>query len=157
MKKQFFYFIFFAAIFSIACNNSGKKEEKTVNTGDTGLADSLMQQVMDGHNEGMAKYGKIRAMQTELNRLVDSIDLLTSKSKEAVKSWKASLEDALNEVNSAKSGMDAWMESFNMDSAVNNIKERIKYLTEEKLKVDGIGEAIRKSLSKADSVLKMNH
>jgi transcriptional regulator NrdR family protein len=41
-----------------------------------------------------------------------------------------------------------------MDSAVSNIEQRIKYLTEEKLRVSKVKEAILNSLQKADSLLK---
>ena len=46
------------------------------------------------------------------------------------------------------------MEEFNMDSAVNNMEQRIKYLTEEKWKVANVKTAILTSLQKADSILK---
>lgn len=42
----------------------------------------------------------------------------------------------------------------NMDSALNNAEQRIKYLTDEKLKVGKVKEAILGSLQKADSLLK---
>ena len=46
------------------------------------------------------------------------------------------------------------MSEFNMDSAVNNMQERIKYLADEKWKVGKVKEAILGSLAKADSVLR---
>jgi Fe2+ or Zn2+ uptake regulation protein len=47
------------------------------------------------------------------------------------------------------------MDEFNVDSAIDNAKERIKYLEEEKLKVTKVKEAILSSLQKADSLLKV--
>ena len=46
------------------------------------------------------------------------------------------------------------MEEFNMDSAVNDAKQRIDYLGSEKLKVTKVKEAILNSLQKADSLIK---
>jgi hypothetical protein len=50
--------------------------------------------------------------------------------------------------------MNKWMDEFNMDSAVNNMEQRIKYLTDEKMKVGKVKESILGSLHKADSLLK---
>jgi transcriptional regulator NrdR family protein len=50
--------------------------------------------------------------------------------------------------------MNKWMDEFKFDSAVNDVKERINYLGEEKLKVTKVKEAILNGLQKADSVLK---
>jgi len=50
--------------------------------------------------------------------------------------------------------MENWMDEFNMDSAVNNVEQRIKYLSEEKLKVSNVKENILTSLQKADSLIK---
>ena len=139
--------------FSCACNNTDKK----TNDGNKEfqvLADSLEHEVMDGHNVGMAKYGKLTAMQNEAERLLDSIAKLPAKAREAMTPLKIKLDGLVEQLRSAKSGMDKWMDEYNMDSAVNNIEQRIKYLTSEKIKVSNIKEAILNSLQKADSVLK---
>jgi hypothetical protein len=47
------------------------------------------------------------------------------------------------------------MDEFNVDSAIDNAKERVKYLEDEKLKVTKVKEAILNSLQKADSLLKV--
>ncbi|MBK5273326.1 MAG: viral A-type inclusion protein, partial [Bacteroidia bacterium] len=47
-----------------------------------------------------------------------------------------------------------WMDEFNMDSAINNLDERIKYLADEKLKVTTVKESILNSLQKADSLIR---
>jgi len=41
-----------------------------------------------------------------------------------------------------------------MDSAKDNIEQRVKYLAEEKLKVTKVKEAVLGGLAKADSLLK---
>jgi hypothetical protein len=52
--------------------------------------------------------------------------------------------------------MDTWMREFDMDSALDNLENRIKYLTEEKLKVGKVKKSIIESLQRADSVLRKN-
>lgn len=145
--------IFLAINFLTACNNSDKKDNTSTKVTKT-LADSLEKEVMDGHNVGMAKYGKLTAKQNEAQRLLDSLGKLPAKAREAAGSLKIKLDELVEELRSAKSGMDKWMDEYNMDSAVNNINQRIKYLTDEKVKVSKIKESILNSLQKADSLLK---
>jgi len=145
--------IFLVPGFLTACNNTQKK----VNTGNEvskSLADSLENEVMDGHNAGMAKYGKLTARQNEARLLLDSIAHLPAKAREAMTPLQAKLESLVEDLISAKAKMDKWMDEYNMDSAVNNLEQRIKYLTEEKIKVSKVKESILNSLQKADSVLK---
>lgn len=153
MNKFSLVFLFLVFSFLTACNNTDKKAN-TGNKASKTLADSLENEVMDGHNVGMAKYGKLSAMQNEAQRLLDSIAKLPAKAREAVAPLKAKLDGLVEDLRSAKSNMDKWMDEYNMDSAVNNIAQRIKYLTEEKLKVSKVKEAILNSLQKADSILK---
>ena len=154
--KQIFYVLFFVTAI-IACNNPDNKKN---GSGDVKKeapktqADSLMADVMEGHNAGMAKYGKLKAMQNELQRLIDSIGKLPSKAKTALSPYKAKMEAMLEDLKSAKSGMDKWMDEFNMDSTLNNMNQRIDYLLEEKLKVSKVKENMLHSLRKADSLIK---
>ncbi len=153
MNKFSLAIILLTFSFVTACNNTDKKAN-TGNTDPKAIADSLEHAVMDGHNAGMAKYGKLTAMQNEAQRLLDSIAKLPAKAREAMIPLKTKLDGLLEDLRSAKSGMDKWMDEYNMDSAVNNIEQRIKYLTTEKIKVSKIKESILNSLQKADSVLK---
>lgn len=153
MNKFSLAFLFLAFICITSCNNQDKKGNAGKEVTKT-LTDSLENEVMDGHNAGMAKYGKLTAMQNEAQRLLDSIAKLPAKAREAMTPLKTKLDGLVEDLKSAKSNMDKWMDEYNMDSAVNNIEQRIKYLTEEKLKVSKVKEAILNSLQKADSVLK---
>jgi hypothetical protein len=152
--NKFSLLIFFLAFgFFTACNNSGKKDNTSTKVTKT-LADSLENEVMDGHNAGMARYGKLTAKQNEAQRLLDSIGKLPANARKALTPLKIKLDELVEELRSAKSGMDKWMDEYNMDSAVNNIDQRIRYLTDEKIKVSKIKESILNSLQKADSLLK---
>ena len=86
--------------------------------------------------------------------LLDSIAKLPAKARQAAEPLKVKLDSLQKELSYAEFAMNKWMDEFNMDSAVNNAKDRIKYLEEEKLKVTKVKEAILSSLQKADSLLK---
>lgn len=157
MKKLLLPFL--ALIIFAACNNSDKKSVGVIghdhdNNEPKTQADSLMAEVMDGHNVGMAKMSKISNMQKEVQRVLDSIATLPAKAKQAALPLKAKLDAVAADLNYAEMAMDKWMTEFNMDSAVNNMQERIKYLTDEKDKVGKVKNAILTGLQKADSLLK---
>ena len=137
----------------MACNNEGKKKE-TGTKGPKTQADSLMEDVMDGHDVGMSKYGKLEGSLKKVQQTLDSIAKLPAKARQAAAPLKAQLESVASDLNYAITAMDKWMQEFNMDSAINNMEERIRYLTDEKMKVGKVKEAILNSLQKADSVLK---
>jgi hypothetical protein len=151
MKNQFLILLAFTAAIMTACNNSADNDNKTVTKTE---ADSLYDQVMDGHDAGMGKMGKLTRIQQEVVRLIDSIGKLPAKTREAATPYKAKLENLLAELKSSEKGMNQWMESFNIDSAVTESKERLNYLANEKIKVSKVKDAILNTLQKADTVLK---
>ena len=139
----------------IGCNNSENKHNgHGQNNEPKTQADSLMKDVMDGHNIGMAKMGKLTRAEQTTRRLLDSIDKLPAKAKQAAAPLRTKLDNLQKDLSYAEFAMNKWMEEFNMDSAVNNVKERIDYLGSEKMKVSKVKEAILGSLQKADSILK---
>jgi hypothetical protein len=113
--------------------------------------DSLFQLVMHGHDEGMAKTGKIKAYQTQTNRALDSINAL--KSFPDKRKLQLLYKDVAEELNYAEFSMNEWMTTFNPDSAKENITARLKYLATEQLKVEKVTENIKHSLKRADSLL----
>jgi len=152
MKKKVIPILSLFFIFFISCNNvsSDSKPESTPKT----ATDSLMYDVMEGHNVAMGKMGKLRSMEKEVQNVIDSISKLPAKTKTALAPYKVKLDASLEELKSAQTGMDKWMDEFNMDSAINNMEERINYLANEKLKVTTVKESILTSLQKADSLIK---
>jgi len=152
MKK--IIFIIPALFFLIACNNNAEDNSAKATGSQKVTADSLEKAVMDGHDVGMSKMGKLSKMKNEAQRLIDSIDHLPAKAQEAAASAKKNLQSVANDLDNAIAAMNSWMEGFNYDSARENLEQRIKYLTNEKLKVDNVKESILSSLQKADSVLK---
>jgi hypothetical protein len=151
MKKILLPAAFILAVLVAACNNSDKKPADGDKKAE---ADSLMTEVMDGHDVGMAKMDKLATMEKAVQGVLDSIAKLPAKARDAAAPLKAKMESLGQDLKTAKEGMMNWMNEFNMDSAVNNIQERINYLANEKLKVSQVKESILNSLQKADSLLK---
>jgi hypothetical protein len=135
----------------IACKNNDKKDNKE--NGKT-EAEKLMEEVMDGHNVGMAKYGKLQTLQKEVHIALDSIAKLPADLQDKAEAYRKQLQSAATDLNKAITGMDKWMEEFNMDSALDDLGRRIKYLLDEKLKVNRVKEEILMSIAKADSLLR---
>jgi hypothetical protein len=139
----------------VACNNDDKKHEgQNKKEAPKTQEDSLMEDVKDGHNVGMAKYSKLTEMEKKVKTALDSISKLPAKVQQASIPYKVKLDNLGNDLRSAITAMDNWMAAFNMDSAQDNLEMRIKYLTDEKLKVSKVKEAILNSLAGADSLLK---
>jgi hypothetical protein len=147
----------FVMVFCFAsCKDADKKKEVGYNPADHApktLVDSLMAEVMDGHNIGMSKMSKLRAKQNEALNQLDSIALLPVKIQKELSPYKIKLNGLMGELKSAQDLMDKWMENFNMDSALNNMDQRIKYLQEEREKVNIVKKSILENLEKADSLL----
>lgn len=151
-------FIFPLLAFSLltACNNAGK-EDHSKHEGKgapKSAADSLYDEVIAGHDEVMPKMGKVRGAQAQAKAMLDSIAKLPVKAQDAAADLKKKLETLVNDLNYADYSMDTWMTEFKMDSAVNNVQERIKYLEGEKGKVNKVKESILNGLAKADSLFK---
>jgi type II secretory pathway component PulL len=147
MKKVFIPFLLLSILVACKNNNTQGSDLKT-------QADALEKEVMDGHNIAMPRSEKIPNIEKQVNRLIDSLDKLPAKAKEAVASYKAKLESLSTDLSYAYMAMDKWMVEFKYDSARNNLEQRIKYLASEKLKVGKVKGAVLGSLAKADSILK---
>ena len=147
MKKLIF--LLFATALFVACNNSGSETADGKAT-----VDSLEKDIDDSHIVGMSKMGALVKAQNEAKRLLDSLGKLPAKAQEAAAPYTAKVEDALKDLSQADLLMNKWMEEYDLDSAKNNIEERIKYLVSEKGKIGEMNKAILGSLAKADSVLR---
>lgn len=156
MRKLYLLLVASTLVAATACNNEKKHEEHTGHKKEApkNQEDSLMADVMDGHDVGMAKYGKLQAMEKKVRATLDSIGKLPLKAQQGLAPLKAKLDSAASDLSYAIFAMDKWMEEFKMDSAKEDIKARIQYLLDEKMKVGKVKEAILNSLGKADSLLK---
>ncbi|MBC7875368.1 MAG: viral A-type inclusion protein [Ferruginibacter sp.] len=154
MKKFVIPFIVVLGCFVIACNNSDKKHDHGTGDAPKNLADSLMKFIDDGHMVGMSKIGKLHNTQKEVQRVLDSLKKLPAKAQQAAEPYINQLNAVIKDLEYADFAMDKWMTEFDMDSALDKMEQRIRYLTDEKLKVSKMKEAILGSLQKADSLLK---
>lgn len=152
MKKNILLFALLFAI--VACSNADKKHEGHAKNEPKTLADSLMKDIDDGHMVGMSKIGKLHTTRKEVQRVIDSISNFSSKSLQRTALYLDQLKAVIKDLDYADFAMDKWMTEFEMDSAVNNMEQRIRYLTDEKLKVGNVKEAMLGSMQKADSLLK---
>lgn len=113
--------------------------------------DSLFQVVMDGHDEAMAKMGKLSGYRKQFEQKIDSLKKTRTGAKaELTKKY----EDMRERLKKAEEGMNTWMQEFSIDSAQDDIERRLEYLKSEQIKVDQVKEEIFSALSKADSLLK---
>lgn len=138
-----------------ACNNSGDEHAGHRMDGFSATAktpeDSLFKLLMEGHDVGMAKMGKIKEAQKQAQAALDSLNKTTGAGKEAL---QQALMDVQEDLNYAEYSMNTWMEEFNVDSAKDNQEVRLSYLKSEQEKVDKVKGAILESLRVADSLFK---
>jgi len=134
-----------------ACNSSVSNNSTTkVKT----QSDSLMDQVMEGHNVAMAKIRRLHQTKKQIQQVVDSISKLPTEAQKNSMHYKTQLDSAFDRLTRADAAMDKWMSEFNMDSAANDVEKRIKYLESEKIKVSVVKDEIINSLQNADSLIK---
>ena len=129
-----------------SCNNSVNNNSTVKVKTQT---DSLMDEVMEGHNVAMAKISKLHRTKNEIQHALDSIAKLPARGRD----YKTLLDSALNRLTRADAAMEKWMSEFNMDSASNDAEKRVKYLESEEIKISKVRDAIISSLQTADSLL----
>ncbi len=161
MKKRFIYFALLLSILVLACNNDKKNDEHNnhghTNNSPKTLEDSLLKDIDEGHIVGMSKMARLHKAQQNTNRVLDSIAKLPAKAQQAAAGYVAQLNELMKELEYADFAMEKWMTEYNMDSAKNEAAERIKYLTDEKMKVDKMKAAVLNGLQKADSIFNSNN
>ena len=146
-------------LFAMACNNDAS-QDKTTDRKDgftpvlKNKEDSLYHDVMQGHDAGMARVGKLGGNIKETQRRLDSLSKLPAKQVNAA--YKQSLIDLQASLNKANTEMFDWMKGFKVDTLTENKELRIKYLEDEKAKVTVVKDMIFSALNQADSLLKTN-
>ena len=144
------------SLFMAACNNGAADGEtaghKSGPPAPKTKEDSLFHEVMEGHDAGMAKVGKLRGNIKETERQLDSIGKLPAKQVNAA--YKQSVINLQTALNKANDEMNNWMGAFRVDSLTDNKELGLKYLEDEKAKVGVVKELISSALNQADSVLR---
>lgn len=153
MHNKINLFIAIACLLIMACNDTPTDTPRTDGFSAKPITreDSLHKEVMDGHDVGMAKMGRIRKYLAQVQQQLDSIGKLTVKQQD--KQYLQSLTALQQELKNAESGMNTWMDEYKDDSAKTNETLRIQYLQTEKEKVQAVKTRILQSLQHADSLL----
>jgi hypothetical protein len=144
----------FSLIIFLACGNGTDGEEKPRKDGFSdspkNKEDSLFHEVMNGHDIGMARMGRVSKYLARIQHALDSINKLPETKIDA--DYQQSLIDLQEDLNYAEYGMNTWMDGFKIDSAKGDMEKRIQYLQGEKEKVMKVKEAILGALQRADSI-----
>ena len=141
-------------IFLYGCSgNSNHDSHENMSNVPKSKSDSLYKEVMDGHNEAMAKFGELQRYESVIKQLKDSVESLKNKSAENAALQK-SFDSTLLQLQNAETAMNAWMDGFVPDKAGKTEDEKVNYYNGEKEKVSRVQEQIKESLSKAKTVSK---
>lgn len=140
------------AILLLAGCGSDGENERTDGFSDVAKTpeDSLFQEVMHGHDTAMAKMGKLKGYQEQFQQKIDSVKKLKSAGARTIESAYASTKQKLKD---AETGMNKWMDEFQIDSAQDNMEQRLKYLADEKIRVEKVRDQIFDALREADSLM----
>lgn len=134
------------------CNSSNTPADSSTKETQS-RADSLMHEVLQQHDIGMAKMSKLSGARTRIQQALDSLSKLQGEAQHSSEAYKNQLDSVLNRLTVANGDMETWMDEFNMDSLKDNKEEQAKYLESEKMKIAKVNEAMISSLQKADSLL----
>lgn len=143
--------IIFLALLMVSCTGGDRHSDqltpiKSVKT----PVDSLFEEVMQGHDAGMAKLGRLKKNSQLLSRQIDSLGKAGIKDKLSMAGMKR-VKDSLE---AAHAAMFEWMDGFKADTLVDAPAQRIEYLRGQKLSVDMVRDRIMNSLRLYDSVNK---
>jgi hypothetical protein len=111
--------------------------------------DSLFHDVMEGHDEGMAKMGKLMRYQRFTRGAIDSLNRLPNAKADPGLIDRYS--EILQQLVLADDAMNRWMGNFKADTLKDNIPARERYLLSEKLKVEQVRDLILEAERVGDS------
>lgn len=147
MKTKLFLLLLSVAIF-VGCQTAPSPDAEEEEEPKMTYTDSLLRQVIDGHDVAMPKMFKLERLQKDLNGKIDSLKK-TSANKESI----ASLETVVKKLSEADADMHAWMEGFSYDTLKDNEQQRIAYLKGQLESVNKMKDKVLGSIAYADSVL----
>lgn len=139
-----FYSLALIALLAAACNGGSPQPAEAGKS----LADSLLQQVLDGHDVAMPKMMKLQRLQKDAQAQIDSLKKIPGSTARI-----ALLDSTLKTLNYADVAMHEWMEGFKYDSLKDNEAARVDYLKIQLASVNEMKEVVLSSIAKADSVL----
>ncbi len=132
-----------------SCNQDPGKEERT--NGYTRelktREDSLFHDVMEGHDLGMAKMGKLNRYIRYTRTAIDSLNKLPKGNPELTGRYSSMLQEFVQ----ADDAMSDWMGNFRLDTLKDNKEAREAYLLSEKIKVEKVRDLILHAEKTGDS------
>ncbi len=139
-----FYSLALIALLTTACNSGGSADAEPQKS----LSDSLLQQVLDGHDVAMPKMMKLQRLQKDAQAEIDSLKKTSGNASRI-----ALLDSTIKNLSYADVAMHEWMEGFRYDSLKDNEPARVDYLKIQLASVNEMKEVVLSSIAKADSVL----
>jgi hypothetical protein len=113
--------------------------------------DSLEHDVLEGHDQAMARFAKLSKNTGKVQLQIDSLSKIPQAQLNSA--LLSAFTNAGKELEEAKISMNDWMDGFKLDSLRNDKEARIKYLESELLKVNTMKQKIMNALAKSDSLL----
>jgi len=107
-------------------------------------------EVMDVHDQTMAKLGQIEMLSQEIKKIIDELNMDT------VKDQTASIEklnDQLDELEKAHEAMMNWMHHYKPPEKDQQKEAALKYLNEEKEKINTVAQQMMTSIDEAEKTL----
>ncbi|HQW15886.1 MAG TPA: viral A-type inclusion protein [Niabella sp.] len=141
-------FFFVLVVILAACNSSQPEANTEEQVEKLTVSDSLLKEVLKGHDVAMPKMFKLERLQKELTTKIDSL-----KKASGSKSDIALYENLVKKLSSADAEMHSWMEGFSYDTLKDNEAGRLLYLNGQLESVNKMKENVLGSLAFADSVL----
>ena len=147
MKVVFFSL---SLLFLIACGDN-KNGSATADDGPKTQTDSLLQEVLDSHDIVMPKMKKLERQMKASQAAVDSLNQLPAGKQNVA--LKVKMQALYTDLRNADKAMNEWMSGFQYDSLKNDEAARIKYLQDQKAKVNEVKNQVLSTIEKADSIL----
>ncbi len=143
-----------AALVGLAACQSGGSNKASQSAAPKTHADSLMDDIMAGHDEGMGKMGRIMATEKKVQAALDSLAKLPAAARKAAAGYQARLDSLKQGLGMAQDAMNRWMDTFSMDTLAGDLEKRTRYLETEKQKIQEVGQQMRQWLDRADSLIR---
>lgn len=113
--------------------------------------DSLEHDVLEGHDQAMARIAKLSKSSKRVQQLIDSLANIPVSRKD--QSLEQQLNSIQKELAEAHQSMNEWMDGFKLDSLKGQKDARVLYLEAELLKVNSMKNKMLMALEKSDSLL----
>ena len=151
MSKFFFGLFLLVNTLAISCNEpSSTDRPDAFSEKPKTLEDSLLHDVLEGHDVAMSKMMKLSKYQDRVKAQLDSFVKVPAAKQN--REYGVTLEKLQESLSYAEMAMNTWMTEFKVDSLKDNPDLRIQYLQTERIKVAKMRDAVLNSLAQADSL-----